>query len=75
MPIKPTSEISVEVRLIRERAILVDNGLENADGSEKLIWIPKSEIQNWDALASWVSVNQTVDVILPDWLIENENLM
>ena len=73
MPIKPTSEISVEVRRIRDLSVLVDNGLENADGSELLIWIPKSEIQNLDDLV--LMEGGGYDFILPDWLIENENLM
>jgi hypothetical protein len=73
MPIKPTSEITVEVRRISPDAIQVDNGLENADGSERLVWLPKSEIQNLDELA--FETGDTIEVILPDWLVENENLM
>ena len=55
MVLKPTSEITVEVREIRDVSILVDNGLENGDGSERLIFIPKSEIQNWDDLDDGVA--------------------
>lgn len=73
MPLKPTSEITVEVRRIKANAIQVDNGLENADGSERLIWLPKSEIQNLDEIA--FATGDTIEVVLPDWLIENENLM
>lgn len=73
MSVKPTSEITVEVRRIEPNAILVDNGLENADGTERLVWLPKSEIHNLDELA--FETGDTIDVILPDWLVENENLM
>ena len=73
MSLKPTSEITVEVRRVEPKAILVDNCLENADGSERLVWLPKSEILNFYELS--FETGDTIDVILPDWLIENENLM
>lgn len=73
MPTKPSTEISVEVRRISERAYLVDNGLEDGDGYELLVWIPKSQVLNRDELN--IVEYDTYEFVLPDWFIEKTGLM
>lgn len=73
MPTILSTEINVEIRRISERAFLVDNGLENADGSELLVWIPKSQVLNLDELT--IVEYDSYDFVLPDWFIEKTGLM
>lgn len=75
MPLKPTDTVTVDFKRQTSAAILVDNGLEHTDGTPMYTWLPKSEILNWDELASVTQEGDTIDLVLPVWLIENENLL
>lgn len=52
-----------------ERAIKVTEGIKDATGKEKSVWLPKSQIEIEN------NSDGTITVTMPDWLYEKSEFM
>lgn len=70
---KQLHEVSLIFLYETDKAVQVTDGIEDAEGRTKKVWLPKSQIETEVAIVD-MEVKKAYTFTIPEWLVEEKEL-